>query len=109
MMYTNLLSAPPTNESTYHEWTIGAIFYSILAMPEVLGNTNTSRVVDLNANGGADKTPAYAIYENDQLARVALFNYLDDGTGAMALDVAVSVGGNATGQPLTTPASVKVK
>jgi hypothetical protein len=76
-------------------------------MPEVLGNTNTSRVVDLFANGASDKTPAYAIYENDQLARVALFNYLDDGTGALALDVAISIGGNTTGQP--TPASVQVK
>lgn len=101
--------APPTNESLYHEWTVGAIFYSILAMPEVLGNTNTSRVMDLFANSDNDATPAYAIYENDQLARVALFNYMTDPTGAMALNVSVAVGGGETGQAVTTPSQVKVK
>lgn len=90
----------------YHEWTVGAIFYSLLAMPEVLGNTNTSRVIDTSSN---DLTPSYAVYENDQLARVALFNYMTDPTGANDLSVAISVGGNATGQPTTTPAQVKVK
>ena len=77
-------------------------------MTEVLGNTNTSRVVDLFANGDNDLTPAYAIYENDQLARVALFNYMDDGSDAMALNVAIQVGGG-NGQPASTPAQVKVK
>lgn len=88
---------------------MGAIFYAILAMPEVLGKTNTSRVVDLFANGNNDATPAYAIYENDQLARVALFNYMTDPTGAMALNVSIAVGGGETGQASTTPSSVKVK
>lgn len=100
--------APPTNQSTFHQWTIGPIFYSILAMPEILGNTNTSRVVDLFANSNNDATPAYAIYENDQLARVALFNYMTDPTGAMALNVAIQVGGG-NGQPASTPSQVKVK
>ncbi|GJE97918.1 glycoside hydrolase family 79 protein [Phanerochaete sordida] len=108
-VFYNPFTPPPTNESLYHEWTIGPIFYSILAMTEVLGNTNTSRVVDLFANGDNDLTPAYAIYENDELARVALFNYMDDPTGAAALDVTIAVGGNATGQPLATPSQVRVK
>lgn len=77
-------------------------------MPEILGNTNTSRVVDLSANSNSDLTPAYAIYENDQLARVALFNYMDDPTGAMALNVAIQVGGG-DGQPASTPSQVQVK
>ncbi|GJE89063.1 glycoside hydrolase family 79 protein [Phanerochaete sordida] len=107
-VYYNPFTPPPTNQSTYHQWTIGPIFYSILAMPEILGNSNTSRVVDLFANSNNDLTPAYAIYENDQLARVALFNYMDDGSDAMALNVAIQVGGG-NGQPASTPAQVKVK
>lgn len=78
-------------------------------MTEVLGNTSTSRVVDLFPNNGDEHTPAYAIYENDQLARVALFNYMDDPTGTAALSVTISVGGKGADQPLSTPAQVKVK
>ena len=80
-----------------------------MIMPEILGKNSNARVIDLFANGNNDQTPAYAIYEGDTLARVALFNYMDDPTGAMALNVAISVGGGETGQPGTTPSSVKVK
>ena len=102
-------TAPPTNQSSFHEWTIGPIFYSLMIMPEILGKSNTSRVVDLWPNSGNLLTPGYAIYENNQLARVALFNYMTDPTGNMAYTASIAVGGGETGQPGSTPASVKVK
>jgi len=108
-VYYNPFTPPPTNQSTFHQWTVGPIFYSILIMPEILGKSNTARVVDLNANSDNDQTPAYAIYENNQLARVALFNYMTDPSGAMAYTATISIGGGDTGQPSTTPQSVKVK
>lgn len=80
-----------------------------MIMPEILGKNNNARVMDLFANGNNGLTPAYAVYEGNTLARVALFNYMNDPTGAMTLNVAIAVGGNNTGQPGTTPASVKVK
>ena len=45
---------PPTNLSTTHAWTVGPIFYSTLVLAEALGTTNTSQVLDLNANSGSD-------------------------------------------------------
>ncbi len=80
-----------------------------MIMPEILGKSNTSQVVDLWPNSGSDQTPGYAIYENNQLARVALFNYMTDPTGAMAYTANISMGGGETGQQQTVPASVKVK
>jgi hypothetical protein len=45
-------------------------------------------------NDGSIYTPAYAIYENDVLNKVALFNYMDDlQTGTHAINVAVNVPG----------------
>jgi len=85
------------------------MYYATLAMTEVLGRSNQSQVVDLNANGGNPSTPGYAIYENGTPMRVALFNYMDDDSSAHDLSVAISVGGGETGQPTTTPASVRVK
>lgn len=103
------LTAPPTNQSAFNQWTIGPIFYSVLIMPEVLGKSNTSRVVDLWPNSGNELTPAYAIYENNQLARVALFNYMTDPTGGMAYTANISIGGGQTGQAQSAPATVQVK
>jgi len=69
-----------------------------------LGTTNTSRIIDLGANGGNlnTLTPAYAIYEQSTLSKVALINYMDDRTGANALSVTISV-------PTGVPGSVQVK
>lgn len=85
------------------------MYYTNLAMAEVLGRSNQSQVIDLNVNGGNPSTPGYAIYENGAPMKVALVNYLDDDTGAHDLSVAISVGGGQTGQPGTTPTSVRVK
>jgi hypothetical protein len=78
-------------------------------MAEVLGPSNTSQVLDLNANSGNQFTPAYAIYQNGKPVRVALFNYVTDPSGNSALTVSISIGGGQTGQPNSTPAEVKVK
>lgn len=80
-----------------------------MVMPEILGKTGSARVVDLFANSNSPYTPSYAIYENDQLARVALFNYMEDPSGANTYTASIQVGGGETGQPSTTPQTVKVK
>lgn len=83
--------------------------YSVLAVSEALGSSNQSQVIDLGLNGDNAYTPGYAIYEKGNLARVALFNYMTDSTGANDFTATISVGGEALGQPNGVPAQVKVK
>ena len=85
------------------------MYYATLAMTEIMGRSNQSQVLWLDVNGGNPSTPGYAIYENGTPMRVALFNFLNDRSGAHDLNVAISVGGGETGQPAGTPASVRVK
>jgi len=85
------------------------MYYAALAMTEVLGRSNQSQVIDLGVNNGEQSTPGYAIYDNGTPMRVALFNYLDDASGAHDLKVAISIGGGETGQPASTPPTVRVK
>ncbi|KAI0087559.1 hypothetical protein BDY19DRAFT_236771 [Irpex rosettiformis] len=108
-VYYNPFTAAPTNESYFHQWTVGSLFYSLMVMPEVLGKSNTAQVVDLFANGANDYTPGYAIYENGKIARVALFNYMTVSAGGIAYDATIQIGGGQSGIPSTTPQSVKVK
>ena len=69
----------------------------------MFGKTNTSQIVDLGANGNNSLTPAYAIYEQGVLSKVALFNYMDDnGTGTNALQVTIQLSSGV-------PQSVQVK
>ncbi|KAI0772364.1 hypothetical protein BD413DRAFT_612530 [Trametes elegans] len=105
----NPFTPPPTNMSTFEKWTVGPIFYSTIFMAEALGNSNTSRVVDLSANGGNEFTPAYAIYEEHALARIALVNYMNGQDGQGSYTATISVGGVQVGEPNDTPAQVKVK
>ncbi|KAI0369500.1 hypothetical protein BV20DRAFT_946072 [Pilatotrama ljubarskyi] len=100
---------PPTNLSSFDQWTVGPVFYSTLFMAEALGTTNTSRVVDLFANDGNEFTPAYAIYEEHALARIALVNFMNEQDGVGAYNVSLSIGGVQVGEPNDTPAHVKVK
>jgi len=83
--------------------------YTTLIVAEALGSSNTAQVVDLNANDGNIYTPAYAIYERGTVARVALFNFVTDPSGANTYTASISIGGGQTGQPHGTPSSVKVK
>ncbi|KAJ6627347.1 glycoside hydrolase family 79 protein [Mycena sp. CBHHK59/15] len=108
-VYYNPFTPPPTNQSTFRSWTIGPIYYSVLAVAEAFGTSNQSRIIDLEMNGQNIYTPGYAIYDGDVLARLALFNYVTDPTGASAYTVSFAIGGGDTGQANATPAQVKVK
>ncbi|KAF9036340.1 hypothetical protein BJ165DRAFT_1533176 [Panaeolus papilionaceus] len=93
--FYNPFTAPPTNQSQFNQWTVGAVYYSTIILAEALGKTNTARVVDLRSNADSEYTPAYAIYENDILNKVALFNYIDDlQTGTNTIRVTINVPGN---------------
>ncbi|KAH8833938.1 glycoside hydrolase family 79 protein [Flagelloscypha sp. PMI_526] len=108
-VYYNPFTAAPTNETFFHQWTIGPMYYSALVMAEVLGDQNKSQVLDLNANSGAATTPAYAVFENGEPTKLALFNYMDDSTGASNLTVTFAVGGSGVNQANASPGTVKVK
>lgn len=77
-------------------------YYSALVVAEAIGSSNTSQIVDLNANNGNEFTPAYAIYEQGTVARVALFNYITDESGASDYTASISIGD-------ATPGQVRVK
>jgi hypothetical protein len=95
--------APPGNQSSFHQWTVGAVYYSAIVLAEAFGTTNTSQIIDLKANGNNNLTPAYAIYEQGALSKVALINYMDDNqTGTNDLQVTIQV-------PSGVPQSVQVK
>ena len=99
-LFLKFFSAPPRNG---YQWTVGAIYYSAIVLAEAFGKTNTSRIIDLEANGGNVLTPAYAIYEENTLSKIALINYMDDGqTGKNDLVVTVQV-------PSGVPGRVQVK
>ena len=102
-------TAAPTNESKVHEWTTGPIFYSSIFVAEAFGKSGSARVKDLLPNGENDQTPAYAVYENDKLARMALINFMTDASGANDYTATISVGGGTFSEPNGVPASVKVK
>ncbi|KAF8970658.1 glycoside hydrolase family 79 protein [Flammula alnicola] len=99
----NPFTPPPTNESTFHQWTIGPIYYSALVVAEALGPSNTSRVMDLQANANNDFSPAYGIWEAGNLARVLLINFASDPSGASDYNVDLSLVGGQM------PAQVNVK
>ncbi|KAI0270636.1 glycoside hydrolase family 79 protein [Gloeopeniophorella convolvens] len=104
--YYNPFTPPPTNQSTFRQWTIGPIYYSALAFAEALGPSNASQVIDLTQN---EFTPTYAIYENGTPTKLALFNFVTDPSGANDWIATIAVGGGQTGQPGATPSSIKVK
>ncbi|KAG5722733.1 hypothetical protein E4T56_gene7377 [Termitomyces sp. T112] len=107
--YYNPFTPPPTNQSTFHQWTIGPTYYSALVAAESIGPSNDTQVLDLGANNGNVYTPAYAFYENGDPVRVGIINYVTDPTGASDLQVQIAIGGSGIGQPNQSPASVKVK
>ncbi|KAH9476924.1 Beta-glucuronidase [Psilocybe cubensis] len=99
----NPFTPPPTNESTFHQWTVGPIYYSSLVVAEALGPTNTSQVMFLEANNNNSFTPSYGIWENGRLARVAIINFISDNTTASDLSVSLNLDGPGM------PNSVQVK
>ncbi|KAJ7707362.1 glycoside hydrolase family 79 protein [Mycena rosella] len=108
-VYYNPFTPPPTNQSTFREWSIGPIYYSVLAVAEAFGTSNKSQIIDLQMNAANIYTPGYAIYDGGALARLALFNFVTDPTGASAYTASFAIGGGDTGQANATPAQVKVK
>jgi hypothetical protein len=102
-VFYNPFTPPPTNETAFRQWTIGPLFYVNLVAAEIFGMTGTARVVDLNANSNNTYTPAYAIYENNAVSKIAIFNYLDDPTGANNNIVTITL------SDTTVPAQVRVK
>ncbi|KAI0633082.1 glycoside hydrolase superfamily [Trametes polyzona] len=105
----NPFTPPPTNLTSFKQWTVGPTFYSSLVIAEALGKSNTSRVLDLFANDANTFTPGYAIYENDVLARLVLINFMSEQNGQGAYTATISIGGGQTGEANGTPAQVKVK
>ncbi|KAG6808843.1 hypothetical protein H0H92_002618 [Tricholoma furcatifolium] len=108
-VYYNPFTPPPTNQSSFHQWSIGPLYYALLAAAEALGPSNATQVLDLGANGGNEYTPAYAFYENGNPVRVGIINYVTDPTGASDLEVQIAIGGSGIGQSNQSPASVQVK
>lgn len=108
-VFYNPFTPPPTNQSLFRQWTIGPMYYTALVMAEVMGASNKSQILDLNANSNNTFTPAYGIYEDGKPERVALINFVTDASGASDITASISVGGGITGQPNATPRQVKVK
>ncbi|KZT21347.1 glycoside hydrolase family 79 protein [Neolentinus lepideus HHB14362 ss-1] len=102
-VYYNPFTPPPTNQSTFHQWTVGSVYYSALVIAEVFGSSNNSQIVDMYANNNNIYTPAYAVYENGSPSKVALFNYITDPSGATTYTANIQIAGGQV------PASVKVK
>ncbi|KAF8837650.1 hypothetical protein BDN67DRAFT_1071283 [Paxillus ammoniavirescens] len=105
-VYYNPFTPPPTNQSSYHQWTVGAIFYSSIFIAEALGPTGTAQIIDLTnslaSNGVAPVltstyTPVYGIYENGQMARLVAFNFVSDPSGASGASLVVGVQGASVG------------
>ncbi|VDC03068.1 unnamed protein product [Peniophora sp. CBMAI 1063] len=91
--YYNPFTPPPTNQSSFRQWTVGPVYYSALAMAEALGPRNKSQVADLNLNGGNVYTPGYLIAEAGVPTKIALINFISDATGAQAYTAQISVSG----------------
>ncbi|KAJ6482192.1 glycoside hydrolase family 79 protein [Mycena vitilis] len=105
-VFYNPFTSPPTNESTFHQWTVGGLYYSALVMAEAIGPSNNTQVLNIGVPGLSSYTPIYGIYENGVPVRVAIMNYVDDKSGANDVHAVISIAG-ATGA--VTPSSVKVK
>jgi hypothetical protein len=107
--------------SRVYEWTTGSVYYSTLLVSELFGKSENSRVVDIthtssiqvntqtnyNEDGTTYDTtssddmyhPTYLVYDGDTPARVALFNYISDPSGAS--DTQVTLNFNNTAAPST--------
>lgn len=65
-MHSQPFTPPPTNQSTFHQWTIGPIFYASLLISEAFGKSGEAQIIDMFANNANIYTPAYAIYDNGE-------------------------------------------
>ncbi|KAF8576860.1 glycoside hydrolase family 79 protein [Ramaria rubella] len=107
--YYNPFTPPPGSLARKAQWTVGPMYYVSLIIAEAFGPSNASRVVDLFQNSNNDFTPGYAIYENGNPMRVALFNFVSDPSGASNYTADISIGGTGAGQPNASPSQVSVR
>lgn len=63
----------------------------MVIVSEIFGKSNVSQIVDTSNSG--IYTPSYAIYDNGALSKVALFNFIDDPSGAHDVTATVTVNG----------------
>ncbi|KIK68723.1 glycoside hydrolase family 79 protein [Collybiopsis luxurians FD-317 M1] len=108
-VYYNPFIPPPTNQSTFRQWTVGPVYYSAMVIAEALGPSNLSQVLEVGAENQSIYTPNYVIYENGQPARMVLINFLSDSSGNSNYTANIQIGGGQTGQSVSTPSQVKVK
>ncbi|KAF8671176.1 Glycosyl hydrolase family 79 C-terminal beta domain [Rhizoctonia solani] len=106
--YYNPFTPPPTNQSTFRQWTTGSVYYSTLIVTELFGKSGKSRIMDLNANNNENLTPGYVVYEDGAPTKVLLINYVDDASGQHDATARIQIGGadGAAASPLT---QVRVK
>ncbi|CAE6461756.1 unnamed protein product, partial [Rhizoctonia solani] len=106
--YYNPFTPPPTNQSTFRQWTTGSVYYSTLIVAELFGKSGKSRIMDLGANNNDNLSPGYVVYEDGVPSRVLLINYIDDNTGSHDATARIQIGGGdgAAVSPLT---QVRVK
>jgi hypothetical protein len=97
------MTPPPGNQTRTKAWNTGSTYYAMLAAAEVFGSSNLSQIVDLTTEETSIYTPQYAVYENGAPTRVALFNFVDDASGANDYTAAISFSG------LGAPAQVSVR
>lgn len=103
----NPMTPPPSGQVKYgRQWTIGPIYHSLLAMAEILGPNNKSRVSDITQDVNA---PMYLISEDEKPTKVALINFVTDNTGKSTYNAVISLGGASIGQSNAVPSRVKVK
>jgi len=81
--FYNPFTPPPTNQSAFHQWTIGSVYYSSLVVAEVIGSSGKAQLRDLGPNNNDVKTPAYGVWEDNNLVKLLFINYNDDPTGAL--------------------------
>ncbi|KAF8750472.1 Glycosyl hydrolase family 79 C-terminal beta domain [Rhizoctonia solani] len=107
--YYNPFTPPPTNQSSFRQWTTGSVYYTALITAEFFGKSGKSRIMDLNANNGENLTPGYVVYEDGQPTRVLLINYVDDPSGGHDIVARIQIGAQGTQQPGASPRQVRVK
>jgi hypothetical protein len=92
----NPFTPPPTNQSRFHQWTVGPAYYATLAVAETFGKANKSRIVDLRL--GTAEMAAYAIYEDGAgPSKVAIINYQTDASGGHDFTANIQIEGGGPG------------
>ncbi|KAE9392594.1 hypothetical protein BT96DRAFT_864152 [Gymnopus androsaceus JB14] len=109
-VYYNPFISPPTNQSSFREWTVGPVYYSALVIAEAIGPSNQSQVLEIVGTGNQSTyTPNYVIYENGQPVRMVLINFLSDSSGNSNYTANIAIGGGETGQATSVPSQITVK